>query len=106
MHSTLQILSRARELISDPKNWVQGIIATDRSGKPSALASSATVCFCAVGALKRATIEHGYSPLFSITAQIKLSETMGNETTIHFNDTHSHAEVLAKFDEAIRNAQS
>jgi hypothetical protein len=91
----LETLKAARDLISDPARWTQGAFARDATGAKSRLYLEQAVCFCAVGAIRRV-----YVPPVAIGSLLKQlpkdCQTLG-----HFNDTHTHAEVLALFDAAI-----
>lgn len=93
--NTLEILTLARAKIADEKNWCQENFAKDifNNGTP---ATSVTACaWCSLGALKRVAKYTNYSH-----AEILLSHYMDN-CVAHFNDSHTHAEVLAAWDKAI-----
>ena len=49
-----QIVTRARQLISDPTRWTQGELAKRRNGLPIEPSDAEAYRFCAVGALTRA----------------------------------------------------
>jgi hypothetical protein len=91
----LETLKAARQLITDPAKWTQGWFARNAAGENVNALSQSAVCFCALGALDKfnavpATID-------AITRQLP-SDLV---TISKFNDTHTHAEVLALFDAAI-----
>ena len=89
-----EILIAARELISVPDQWTQRIYARDKDGKSNWIHSSESVCFCSSGAIRRVSrFDYASSMTF-------LVEEMGGEVT-DYNDTHTHAEVIAAFDRAI-----
>jgi hypothetical protein len=99
--TTLEVLKAARELISDEKRWTQREFSRDADGNPLGSDEvSAGVCFCAVGALLRCE-----GRIFSESYEA-LSESMEAVTVSYYNDTHTHAEVLAKFDEAIAKLEA
>ena len=51
------ILKRAAEIITPPGSWGQGQTAVDKDGRQVPSSSTAAVCFCALGAINRATRE-------------------------------------------------
>ena len=52
-----QIVTRARQLISDPTCWTQGELAKRKNGLPIEPSDPEAYRFCAVGALTRAASE-------------------------------------------------
>lgn len=82
--STLQVLTEARALIAKPENWGWYVYDDGRR-------------MCAAGAVCRA---NGVSRWHGGDAQIALQRVTGCYLG-SFNDTHTHAEVLAVFDQAI-----
>lgn len=95
-----QILSRARELIADRKSWTQKSWAKDKYGVSTQPESSAAVCFCSLGAIYKATLEFGAVQKYEFEAKDALQHQM-HMTVIRFNDSHTHREVLEKFDAAL-----
>jgi hypothetical protein len=98
--TTKDILIKAREIISDEKNWTQKAQARDKDGHEVSYLRPWAVCFCSVGAVERASIGH---PRRALAALDFLSGEICSNIA-EFNDTSSHAEVLAMFDKAIANA--
>lgn len=99
-----EVLIAARAKIAPIENWTQGSFAKNKNGSPVLETSESACSFCSAGAVYLACreLEGGY-PAFmipSLNALDELSRAMG-QSVGHFNDTHTHAEVLAKFDEAI-----
>ena len=94
MKTTVKILTDARALIADENDWWPGL---ERGGPPT-LGKN-----CALHALGRisARIPIDFSRGDAYNVLFKLS---GNSVAA-FNDTHTHAEVLALFDRAIKVAQ-
>jgi hypothetical protein len=92
-----EILIKARDLISDPKRWTKSTYARRQDGSPCSALNAEAVCFCAVGAIARATDGH-FEPTVALVKQLKM---LCGGDVIDFNDSHSHAEVLALFDKAI-----
>jgi hypothetical protein len=94
----LQTLKSARALIADEANWCQGRVFDGHK------------C-CAVGALRKVT-EGVRFPCsrnkLRWLAQIQLEAllTHGYTALSYFNDTHTHAEVLALFDRAIARLEA
>jgi hypothetical protein len=93
----LSTLRAARELISVPERWTQGELARGKSGRAVSPRGKAAVCWCAEGAISRYAPPYGDAWTPSIDA---LSSGLGEEA-FAFNDTHTHAEVLALFDRTI-----
>jgi hypothetical protein len=89
------ILIIARKLIEKEENWTQGAYARLPDGTPTDEDGPSVSCYCSLGALSKAgnfwTPQKAYDYLYA---------AMGSSIT-DFNDTHTHAEVLAAFDAAI-----
>ena len=103
MTSTLETLLKARDLISDPKRWTQRSFAVHEDGGDCLPEDDGAVCFCAEGALIRASgskLTHGYPKELEKALEAEMGDIW------HFNDTHTHAEVLAAFDAAIEKARA
>jgi hypothetical protein len=95
----LETLKAARDLISDPARWTQGEYARDANRIRTQIASDEAVCFCAQGAIYRVG---GISHV--LDAEMHLNSTCRKRFgrgVYSFNDTHTHAEVIALFDAAI-----
>lgn len=98
MASTLETLKAARKLIEKPENWTKHVLARDRKGKEVDFSSPDAVCWCSSGSIQLANPNY-----------IDASEALASvcKTTIpYFNDSHTHAEVLAAFDAAIAKEQA
>lgn len=95
----LEVLQSARELISDPDKWVQGHIAVDRNGEYTNAASPYACRFCALGSLFRCTVGQP-SDVYDDAVAVLASATPGSAIAT-YNDSRTHAEVLAVFDHAI-----
>jgi hypothetical protein len=91
-----EILTAARELISAPERWTQEAFARDAGGNSCSEKLERAVCFCSWGAFHRA----GYSIIAEHFLRSEMDGMPGR-----FNDTHTHAEVLAAFDRAIEAAK-
>ncbi len=92
---TVQLLTTARSLIEDERNWIQHDYET-RDGR-----------FCAVGALRYAARFIG--PSGALTAANRLLLAVARERGFSkiekMNDRSSHERVLTAFDEAIARAR-
>lgn len=102
--TVVQILKDARALIADEKNWTQRVFARNSRGLEVSALSSEASCFCTVGALGRFT--NGMA--IGSSAYLLLKREVGQNyiAVSDFNDTHTHAEVIALFDHAIARAES
>ena len=95
----LETLKAARQLITDPAKWTQGTLARTKFQNTCQVQSKYAECFCAWGAVHR--VSNGVeNPEVDTTLQGVCSKTSGMYVAA-FNDTHTHAEVLALFDAAI-----
>ena len=100
--TALEILATARELIAEPEHWQQGMYASNRDGFGTSASSPSAIKFCIMGALSRAA--------FSLDSEIEavreaeniLRGFLGVRSLVTYNDHHSHAEVLAALDGAIK----
>ena len=95
-----EILRKAKALIDTPEKWTQGAFARDRIGNQTLNLNDKAVCFCSAGALGRLNA----LDYQSIKIINYLAGVMGD--IVGFNDTHTHAEVMAKWDEAIALAEA
>ncbi len=102
--NTVEILKAARELISDEKRWTQDLLGKDLDGYPVGLDRiEDAVCFCSVGAIIKVA---GFTSAHYEARRVLNEHLAVGETIAGFNDTHSHAEVLALFDSVIAEAES
>jgi hypothetical protein len=101
--STLAILKGARALITEPSAWSQIYLARGADGNPTEPTSPNARCFCALGAIEcLKLIDGSYGSGSYASAVGALREAIGPCLSVSvFNDTHTHAEVLAAFDRAI-----
>ena len=102
----LETLKAARQLITDPAKWTQGELARDAEGNVSYVGSESATCWCLMGAIfhvvradKPTAADARRS--HSDAALELLSAANRKKSVVRFNDTHTHAEVLALFDAAI-----
>ena len=101
MSSIKQLLIAARKLIENPKNWTKRSFARTRSGKVTYNTHPEACKFCAEGALIRAQRDFAGEVDLAVYA---LEKHVGLDVYLtHFNDSHTHQEVLNVFDQAIAN---
>ena len=94
----LETLRAARQLITDPTKWTQEEAARDEAGRGVMAYGEGAVCWCALGAIRNVvgSNDDAFDLVFDTfrdKAKVKLVAV--------YNDTHTHAEVLALFDAAI-----
>lgn len=107
MTTTAEILQKARDLISDEKNWTQEEFARDEQGMWTGPLDDNAKCFCAIGAVARVSRidPDDYFPGEKLMQQAAF-EMCGTYSIASFNDSRTHAEVLDLFDRAIKRAIS
>jgi len=105
MTTPLDVLRRARGLISQPAAWTQRALARDNDGDGICYDSQFACSFCSAGAIWRAGLDlapDGFKATEGAFAEIDAVLETGNQALIaRFNDNATHAEVLAIFDRAI-----
>ncbi len=82
-----QILVEARAKIADPSNWTTDAQKLTSAGPYCMVSACANAC-------------RGVWDNFHIIAKV-LAGAVGTTNVPEWNDTHTHAEVLAAFDKAI-----
>ena len=96
--TALDVLKKARTRIEKPDRWCQGVSA-QRSDGGLVDPNDPTACrWCAIGAL--AAEDHGTTAYADAVKAIQ-GETGDAYGAACFNDSHTHAEVLAAFSRAI-----
>lgn len=102
--TTVETLRAARELIADPERWCQEVAARGKSGRPVDPTGRAAVAWCAIGACRRiARRDADFVAAFDRLGRAAFAVDVAHPGV--FNDTHDHAEVMAMFDRAIREAE-
>lgn len=97
--TTLETLKAARKLITPVENWTREVFASNRLGDKRGPLEDDAACWCASGAISKCS---GMSPLrLSEGSHIEALGYKHVASLATFNDTHTHAEVLAAFDAAI-----
>lgn len=108
-----RILRDGRALISDEKAWTTGRNARDSEGKAVPYSSPRAACWCSAGALLKASppeddglfiAAHRLLEWAIWRPHLQWKGGTGHISVVGYNDTHAHAEVLAKWDEAIGQA--
>ena len=95
-----ETLKAARAKIALREHWAQGIFASDINGRRVHVMSPTAVCFCASGAISNVSNLDD-----RLLARIAC-ENVVSTGLIDYNDTHTHAEVLAMFDRAIAASEA
>lgn len=95
---TSEILIKAKEVIANPENWIQGSYAIDKDNNTAYGFNKNTVCFCSIGAIQKVL---GSNKLNK--AENFLREAAGCNI-VEYNDEHTHSEVMEVWDKAIKNA--
>lgn len=91
-------LIAGHNIISDPGMWTQDAFARDIRGKPTALAFPPAVCFCAVGAVRRAAPDQRVSALTEKALKMWVRRNTDKPSVLHYNDSVNHADVMKMFD--------
>lgn len=96
-----QILTQARELISDPKRWTKGYFAKTALGAPCGSLSDRAICWCISGAINKVSEFKNHQVAYD-----RLRLVVGPLIT-QFNDDPktTHADVIAAFDRAIEHSK-
>lgn len=101
----LELLTRVRELLTDPNHWTREAWARKADGAACSFDDPDAGCWCLVGALMYV------DPTVMPNVLQRRVTRVGYENIVMFNDDQEHAGVLALLDEAIyalkeeRNAQ-
>ena len=102
MSSIKQLLIAARKLIENPEHWTQGVMARNCDGHSTYYRNGGAFCFCASGALQRVQADIGLT-FDDLHRSMWILEGFCPVDILHFNDSHTHQEVLNVFDKAIAN---
>jgi hypothetical protein len=98
----VQVLERARALISDERHWCPGDLARDARGFPVSPIDKSAVQRCALGALVAAAHDLTGDPVAARhLATTAMRPLVGATSLTHINDAEGHAVVLELFDLAI-----
>lgn len=103
MTTTKQTLIAARALIEKPENWTRRALARDVDNISLTADDPDAICFCAIGAIRKianSTKEEEFA-----LEKLRQLDVVTSVGVAIYNDTHTHAEVLAMFDLAIEAAE-
>ena len=99
--TTVEMLKAARAKIADAEHWTKFANARDVHDECVSPTSQEAVSWCSLGVLVAlATISTE-----SRSKDISFLHAHMNPSLVKFNDTHTHAEVLAAWDAAIADAE-
>lgn len=98
-----QILRKAKALIDTPEKWTKGTTARNSSGVAVSASDNFAICFDSFGALVKLDLNK-YQSIEAVNYLHDAFNIGGG--VVKFNDTHTHAEVMAKWDEAIALAEA
>mgnify|MGYP003404033147 CR=1 FL=1 len=94
---TLEVLVKARGLLAKPESWIQGGLSETAAGDPVPIEDERAVCFCLDGALMVAS-----GTVMVPDAYLALGfPNVADVWDWNDDDERTHAEVLARLDEAI-----
>lgn len=104
----LDLLTEAQKLISDPAHWTRGTYARNAEGEPCTSLAPEAICFCSLGATRRAFHNAFPDPdmnNFRILSQAENFLALGsgsvqNIVTVNDSTNYSHADVMAVWDKA------
>lgn len=106
--SIVEILRAARERITPEEAWTQGRLSdVVKFGYAAPEEFEGSTCFCAMGALMyEAPDERSFHEAADLFGMATRDEVTDARKFADFNDSHTHAEVLAVFDKAIELAEA
>lgn len=96
-----EILVKAKELITDPACWTQKEFARRADGTGTMAEDPEAVCWCSLGAIRKAKIDLGVDKEAYWFVSKNLSDQTGFQNIGKWNDSVSHEEVMVVFDKAI-----
>ncbi|BAT61856.1 hypothetical protein GJW-30_1_04418 [Variibacter gotjawalensis] len=100
MKSAKQHLQAARKLIARPEAWTRGTYGRGPDRKAARIGTDEISCWCLIGAIKAVDPDNSEEAMEWL--RLTLRYEYGDFISIsHFNDTHSHQEILAALDRAI-----
>jgi len=97
-------LRQIRDLLADPKRWTQEYCGRTASGDPITVPSPEATCFCLMGAIFQTQGCETGRTVNKLEDHLNESPLLEGVSYVRFNDTHTHAEVLALLDERIEAA--
>lgn len=110
MKPEVEILRKARELLSKPESWTQRAFARDAEGNFAHVYSDRAACYCLLAALRRANPDPEKEGF--LAARVRLQGLIDGRyhqfaNVVEYNDApeRTHADVLALLDKAIEEAE-
>jgi hypothetical protein len=100
MKTAQQIFTEAFALVRNPATWAQRWSGVDKHDRLSGWSGDSTVKWCSLGALWRAEGEHNGPIAEEVEAALCKAAALANARFADFNDTHTHAEVVAAWERA------
>lgn len=94
-------LQQMRDLLADPQRWTQRYCGRDANGEAVTVPADEAVCFCLMGAIFQTQGTDSSQHICEIEDHLNDSPLLEGVSYVRFNDTHTHAEVLALLDERI-----
>ncbi|SKB62712.1 DUF6197 family protein [Sphingopyxis flava] len=94
-------LQAIRDLLADPQRWTQHYCGRTIEGTPITVPAREAVCFCLMGAIYQTQGSDFGGNINEIEDHLNASPLLNGVSYVRFNDTHTHAEVLALLDERI-----
>ena len=92
-------LRRVRKRIEKLENWTRVTMARDKNGELTDPRSPLAITWCLLGALAKEQVD-------CMTVWDALRKQSGEYGISYFNDSHTHAEVLALVDETIKELEA
>lgn len=92
-----------RAKIGKLRNWCKYHYALDSTGTPVKPEDSSACKFCLSGAIQALRVDQGISDNLYVNLATALQRD-GHIGLIHFNDTHTHVQVVKYLDEQIAKA--
>ncbi len=99
-----RIFRRAKKLLEDPDNWIQGRLSANRMNETCEIDHHTACRFCLMGAVVRAKIELGHRDVDAIRVLWDTSSEVNDHGAVYqFNDhpKTTHEDVLRVLDSAI-----
>lgn len=100
----LNVLVKARRLLSNKEKWTQGYFARNAKGKECSPTSSAAVCFCALGAVRKVSKCRNY-PVESYLHKNTKKIVGVDSSVVKINDFHGYDKTIKLFDESIKKLE-
>lgn len=110
MMTVVELLKAGQELISVPERWTQGVAARDANGVPINPRKEDACCWCSYGALLKVSDDAQlvYSARGFLNRAIGVLDDpiWPGVYFVKFQESHTHAEVLAMWNRAIALAEA